>query len=192
MANISASCSLSSFNQRPCTPSQQQVNSSSTSSIRLLAGSHISSTNTATMSTTSLAISNATSLSVMGLNGNVTNQSIASPTNYSFFQANPHLLNSAVLHSSYQHNSQPPSQYTTPSTTPQQHTFGINTNNIVFKEPLSVGNSQFGTDKKTNTRIHCEANNTNKDIGFQVIYYILTSINKLIYLYLKIFLFNLV
>ncbi len=158
MANISASGLVNNINQRPSTPSQQLNNSSASSSIRLLTGSHISSTNSATMSATSLVTSNAPSITAMGLNGNVTPHSNASPQNPSFFQANPHLLNSTVLQSSYQLNSQSSSQFTTPLT-----------NNIVFKEPHSVNYLQVGLEKKSNNRILYETSNSNTP-GFQVIY----------------------
>lgn len=146
---------------RPGTPSQQQV-SASTSSIRLLAGSHMSSTNGASLSATS-ATTNAAS-AVAGLNGHAGNstsntpQSNTSPqtsqlgANMAFFQANPHLINSAALHSTHP-NVQVTPQYTTPFTTPQY------SSNSVFKEPQKVQQLQFGADKRTNGRVLHEASN---------------------------------
>lgn len=165
MANIATG----SLNNRLSTPSQTHQNSS-TSSIRLLAGSHMSSTNGASLTVT--ATTNAASVAA-GLNGRAPANggslpSGSSPTNQitaasmAFFQANPHLLNSAALHST--HNSQSgQSQYTTPFTTPQGSLSGV------FKEPQTVGQLQFGADKRSNNgRILNEANGNNKDNFLQV------------------------
>lgn len=156
MANI-ASAPLG--NNRPSTPCQQ---GNSTSSIRLLAGSHMSSsTNGATVSSATSAVTNAVSV-VAGLNG--TSSSSTSPnqqlaSNQAFFQANPHLLNSAALHSTH-HNLQVSSQYMTPQYV-QNGT--IHHVNGVFKEPQSMQH-----DKRSNTRILHETCTNNKDHLMQV------------------------
>ena len=160
---------------RPATPSQQQQQQSQTtnssSSIRLLAGSHMSSSNgggSATSATTNALAASA----VAGLNGHgvqatpsssstspqQTNQIPNQNFNMAFFQANPHLLNSAVLHSTC---------LNLPFATPQFNSA------TVFKEPQHVQQQQQPpqlsvVDKRSNTRILYEAAANNRDNHLQV------------------------
>ena len=93
-------------------PTQSNPSAASSSSIRLLAGSHISSATSSGLNTTVAASAAA------GLNGHAASSASSSsstssgytsgsppnpqnnPNNLAYFQANPHLTNAAVIHSS--------------------------------------------------------------------------------------------
>ena len=164
MANIS-----SAQMNRPTTPLQANSNiiptsggssGQQTNSIRLLAGSHLSNNN-GQPAAASVAAS-----AVNTLNGHPSSSSTSSASsatsnstmnnNLAFFQANPHLLNSAALHSTL---------FSQPATTNNNLTSSANM--VVFKEPMNIQS----TEKRTNRLFFEPANQ--KDVFVQVIYKIL-------------------
>lgn len=155
MANIS-SAQLN----RPTTPLQANSNiitnngttnqsGGSSNSIRLLAGSH----NGQQVAGTSVAASAVNSLSSQGSSSTSSASSTTSnPSNLAFFQANPHLLNAAALHSTL----------FAPAANVN------NTNSVVFKEPLNVQHSADSiSSKKSNNRLIFESATHTKDIFLQ-------------------------
>lgn len=148
---------------RPTTPSQansniitNNINNQQNNSMRLLAGSHLA-TNGQTV-TQSVAASAVNTLNGHGSSSTSSASSTTSNStlnnNLAFFQANPHLLNSAALHS-------------TLFTQPAVNCMTQSTNMVVFKEPLNV---QQSSDKKANEkRLLFEPASHNKDIFLQVI-----------------------
>jgi hypothetical protein len=151
MANIS-----SAQMNRPTTPLQANSNiitsngsanqSGTNNSIRLLAGSH----NGQQLTCSSVAASAVNTLNSQGSSSTSSASSTTSNpssvnNNLSFFQANPHLLNAAALHSTL---------FTQPS---------VNSNTVVFKEPLHV---QQSNDKRSN-RLVFESASHNKDLFLQ-------------------------
>ena len=155
MANIS-----SGQMNRPTTPLQANSNiitnnsnnvQHQTNSIRLLAGSHLSSNNGQQVAVAASAVntlnghpssSSTSSASSASSNGAINN-------NLAFFQANPHLLNSAALHSTL--FSQPATNLTSSA------------NMVVFKEPMNIQSNE----KRTNRLFFEPANQ--KEIFIQVI-----------------------
>ena len=150
MANISTAQM-----NRPTTPLQANSNiisnngsanqSGTNNSIRLLAGSH----NGQQVTGSSVAASAVNTLNSQGSSSTSSASSTTSNpssvnNNLAFFQANPHLLNAAALHSTL--FTQPP----------------VNTNTVVFKEPLNVQSN----DKRSN-RLVFESASHNKDIFLQ-------------------------
>lgn len=139
MANIS-----SGQMNRPTTPLQANSNiitnnsnnvQHQTNSIRLLAGSHLSSNNGQQVAVAASAVntlnghpssSSTSSASSASSNGTINN-------NLAFFQANPHLLNSAALHSTL--FSQPATNLTSSA------------NMVVFKEPMNIQSNEKRTNR---------------------------------------------
>lgn len=153
--NLSVLTTTTSNNQQ-----QSKAINQSTSSIRLLAG-QLASTSAISSPTSTIQQNSAALVSSFG--GSTLNQQPTSPTylqqqqvqnSISFFQSNPNLINSSVLH-------------TTLTTNQQNSINGGNQifiqNQNVFKEPLSVNNNQIILNQKfLHSKTDPEVNNTHK------------------------------
>jgi hypothetical protein len=143
MANITT---LSSFARPTATQQQQQqqqhqAQTQSTSSIRMLAGSHLSSTSTNLSSASTIIASTVQQNGYSGstsITTNGTNPSLLSPNSLAnslgFFQANPHLIVPAAYHSTLTNNAtqsvQPTHQQQTQVSIHSQSTSAIAPNQV--------------------------------------------------------------
>jgi hypothetical protein len=147
MANIAT---VSSFT-RPITHQQQQAQSQSTSSIRMLAGSHLSTTSTNLSSASTIIAStiqqNGYSGSASIPTSNGTSTSLLSPNSLAnslgFFQANPHLIVPAAYHSTLANNNaaqsaQPQTQQQAQISVHSQSSSAISTNQTHLSNSVGV------------------------------------------------------